>query len=295
MSNNQRAGEKSNVFISYAREDKAHAKKLAEFLEAQGHNVWWDPFIIAGTDYRAAIQQQLDQSDKVIVIWSSHSVRSPFVIDEAQRGQKKNKLIPIVIDVAEPPMGFGHLHSVQAKDLETEYAAILAAVEDRSPPTHAESQATPTAGLNPAHDYQAYSSDTLGLEFVYPQAVLQVDTTQEKAGKIPLITKDRQVEVLISRYPLPDHNNIRIGCRKEREELEEKGYTFNYIGPRKDKNWSNWYILTGLSPNDDEYFYKRWYTDKDVVSIEFNYPKSKIGLYNDVIPAMTLENRFKVW
>src|SRR5208283_1073914 len=121
------------IFISYSHEDKAVAEKLAKMLERHGCEVWWDTFLIADQDYRERIANQLETADKVIVLWSSHSVRSPFVIDEAQRANKRGKLIPIVIDVSDPPMGFGHLHTVLAKDIAAEFERIIAAIQDRTP------------------------------------------------------------------------------------------------------------------------------------------------------------------
>ena len=121
------------IFISYSHEDKVAVEKLAKQLESRGYEVWWDTFLIAGQDYREKIALQLATADNVIVVWSSHPVRSPFVIDEAQRANKLGKLIPIVIDVSDPPMGFGHLHTVSSKDIAAEFDRIEAAIEDRTP------------------------------------------------------------------------------------------------------------------------------------------------------------------
>ena len=83
------------IFISYSHEDKAVADKLGKLLERHGYEVWWDTFLIAGQNYRERIANQLATADKVIVLWSSHSVRCPFVIDQAQRANK-------LIDVSDP-------------------------------------------------------------------------------------------------------------------------------------------------------------------------------------------------
>jgi hypothetical protein len=123
----------SKIFISYAREDKGVAVKLANLLEVRGYEVWWDHCLIAGQDYREMIKEQLLAADKVIVLWSSHSIRSAFVIDEARFGNEAGKLIPIVIDVSDPPMGFGHLHTVLSKDIQSEIEPIVAALENRAP------------------------------------------------------------------------------------------------------------------------------------------------------------------
>jgi TIR domain len=326
ISDNADTGQK--VFVSYAREDKRHIEKLARFLESNGHTVWWDHLLIAGEDYREKILQQIDGADKVVVVWSNHSVKSPFVIDEAQRANNLNKLVPVIMDVSEPPMGFGHIHAVTAKNLESEYPAILASVENRQPPTRDQDRrqiktlrlllttvsalllalligygtyyiyttVVPrdlTTGLNPALNYQIYYSEKLGIKMVYPKSRLMVDTTQEEQGRIPLHTAERHQEVLVSRSPLPDHNNPRIGRRLEREALMGQGYTINYAGPSNPSNWEDWYILSGEKPNGNEFYYRRWYTEKDVVSIEFDYSKAMVGFYDDAIGAMTLKDRFQ--
>ena len=38
----------SDIFISYAREDRPRAAAIARALEAQGWSVWWDWIILAG-------------------------------------------------------------------------------------------------------------------------------------------------------------------------------------------------------------------------------------------------------
>jgi len=314
------------VFISYSREDKKHAKKLADFLSSCGHIVWWDQEIHAGSDYRQEISKALKSADKVIVLWTSHSVKSTFVIDEAQRANNDGKLVPVTMDVSEPPMGFGHLHAVSAVDLESEFPAILAAVESRPAPNQAQSlrklrhqkkvliasvivlaavvaglfvvfRPTGTASLkelNPALEYTWYYSESLGVRFPYPQAALMVDSTHENEGRIPLHARDRKQEVLVTVSRLPSHNSPRLGREAEFQKLKEEGATVNYLGPSNESNWDDWYAISGIKSDGDEFYIRRWYTDKDVVSIEFEYPVEKIGLYNDAIGAMTLGGRFQI-
>jgi len=223
-------------------------------------------------------------------------------------------------------MGFGHLHAVIAEDLEAEFPAILAAVECRSAPIPVggmrklrrqkkilgaslvivitalialslvvlKPHEDPLAKLNAALDYTWYHSEALDLRFPYPQAALMVDTTKEKEGRLPLHSRDRKQEVLITRTRLPSHNNVRVGRQLESEKLASEGDQANYLGPVNESNWSNWYVISGRKSNGDEFYYRRWYTDKDVVSIEFEYSPEKIGLYNDAIGAMTLDGRFQI-
>jgi hypothetical protein len=75
------------IFLSYAREDRRFAKKLAQLLESAGHSVWWDSRIGGGEDFSARIEAELDKSDVVLVAWSKESVKSRWVRDEADLRQ----------------------------------------------------------------------------------------------------------------------------------------------------------------------------------------------------------------
>src|SRR6478736_81593 len=90
-------GDVYDVFVSYAREDRACAERLAEALAACGLRVWWDRDIDVGADFAALIETRLQSCRSVIVLWSEHSVRSAFVKDEATRALDASKLHPVRI------------------------------------------------------------------------------------------------------------------------------------------------------------------------------------------------------
>ena len=74
------------VFLSYAREDRRFAEKLAQVLEEAGQVVWWDRHIEGGHEFSADIEAALERSDVVVVAWSATSVKSRWVRDEAAAG-----------------------------------------------------------------------------------------------------------------------------------------------------------------------------------------------------------------
>lgn len=104
------------VLISYSREDRDVAARIAKLLEQEGFSTWWDWKITGGTNYREEIGGAIKKADKVVVLWSEHSVRSDFVTDEAARAKAATKLVPICIDNSEPPLGFGGLHTISMPD-----------------------------------------------------------------------------------------------------------------------------------------------------------------------------------
>jgi hypothetical protein len=103
-----------DIFISYAREDSNTASKLSDALELEGLSVWWDRKISAGQTFDQVIKEQLDQSQCVIVLWSNASVSSNWVLDEVSEAQSQKKLVPVLIDDVQIPMGF---RRIQAADL----------------------------------------------------------------------------------------------------------------------------------------------------------------------------------
>ena len=73
----------SDVFLSYASEDRERAAQLARALGQQGWSVWWDRKIIAGQAFDQAIERELEAARAVVVLWSAHSIASEWVKNEA--------------------------------------------------------------------------------------------------------------------------------------------------------------------------------------------------------------------
>ena len=73
----------TDVFISYASEDRARAEMLAGALAALGWSVWWDRKIITGQAFDQAIEHALETARSVVVLWSRHAIASEWVKNEA--------------------------------------------------------------------------------------------------------------------------------------------------------------------------------------------------------------------
>jgi hypothetical protein len=104
----------ADIFLSYASKDRERARPLANALQSLGWSVWWDRKIPAGRTFAGVIEAAITESRRVIVLWSHESVKSQWVREEAEEGRKRGKLIPVIIDKVEPPMGF---RAIQAADL----------------------------------------------------------------------------------------------------------------------------------------------------------------------------------
>lgn len=114
-----------NLFLSYARDDRAAADRLGAALEAAGHRVWWDRQLSGGSQFSTAIEEELDAADHVLVLWSQHAVQSPWVRDEAAYARDLGKLIPLTLDGAPAPLGFRQFHTVDASGWVNDGRAVL--------------------------------------------------------------------------------------------------------------------------------------------------------------------------
>jgi hypothetical protein len=104
----------ADIFLSYANEDRETARAVAGLLESAGCTVWWDRRIPAGRTWRSMIEEALREMRCMVVLWSSHSVDSDWVKEEAEEARALGRLIPVLIEPVKPPVGF---RSIQAADL----------------------------------------------------------------------------------------------------------------------------------------------------------------------------------
>jgi TIR domain len=103
-----------DIFLSYARQDERRARELAQALAGKGYAVFWDRRIPPGRTWHNYIGEALSTAKCIVVVWSTSSVRSDWVLEEAQEGKARGVLIPVRVEKVELPFGF---RFVQAADL----------------------------------------------------------------------------------------------------------------------------------------------------------------------------------
>jgi hypothetical protein len=103
----------ADIFISYASVDRPFARRLADALRACGWSVWWDyGNLRGGQHFHRTIEEAIHDARVVIAVWSKASVESRWVRDEATLALEEDKLVPLRIDIARLPLGFGSIHTI---------------------------------------------------------------------------------------------------------------------------------------------------------------------------------------
>lgn len=99
-----------DVFISYARDDRELARKIAQQVESRGMSVWWDVVSMrAGQDFEALIRRALNRVRCVVVLWTAASIHPDrrWVRAEANVALSRDVLVPaLFVDPHDLPLPF---------------------------------------------------------------------------------------------------------------------------------------------------------------------------------------------
>lgn len=104
----------ADVFVSYARADLDRIAPLIELIERQGWSVFWDRRLVPGDQWREHLLDELQACTACVVVWSTASVASEWVVEETALAKARKILVPAKLDAVEIPLGF---RSVQAADV----------------------------------------------------------------------------------------------------------------------------------------------------------------------------------
>jgi hypothetical protein len=101
----------ADVFLSYRNTDERRkiVSRVATILRAHGVSVWWDYGLEAGESYRDQIAREMGAARLVIPFWCEESVKSQWVLMEAEMGREK--LLPVRLQRVAPPGAFEAMHA----------------------------------------------------------------------------------------------------------------------------------------------------------------------------------------
>ncbi|MEY2855456.1 MAG: hypothetical protein RL030_2588 [Pseudomonadota bacterium] len=150
----------ADVFVSYARQDKARVAPVVAAIESKGWSVWWDPDITPGQEFDDQIDAEITAALAVLVVWTPNSVTSRWVRGEAREAAERGVLVPVRFDQARLPMDVRAIHTTDLDGWGENAAGPQAQEFLRALGTHiARSQAT-----RPAQSSGASASSTSGKE-----------------------------------------------------------------------------------------------------------------------------------
>ncbi|HNP34263.1 MAG TPA: TIR domain-containing protein [Woeseiaceae bacterium] len=146
----------ADVFVSYARNDRARVAPLVAAIVARGWTVWWDPEITPGQEFDDQIDAEIDAAKAMMVVWTPTSVASRWVRGEAREAADRGILVPVRFDNARLPMDVRAIHTTDldgwgedpASPPAQEFLHALGAMIARAP-TRA---ASPSDGVATASD-----------------------------------------------------------------------------------------------------------------------------------------------
>lgn len=163
ITNHARGGvTRTDIFLSYARQDRATARIIAECLKEEGLTVWWDASLHSGETFDEVIERNLKDARAVVVLWSPASVASRWVRAEATLADRRNKLVPAIIQACDRPIIFELTHTAELSGwngdksdvrwrtfVEDLFRLIASGEEQPAPPEGHEPEAAASSSVRP--------------------------------------------------------------------------------------------------------------------------------------------------
>jgi len=97
--------EPSQVFISYSHDDREMADQIASGLLEAGFAVWMDTSIPAGSDWAAALEREMTESDAFVLLLSPNFLASEWGLYElgfilSENRSRGGKVVPVLVRAA---------------------------------------------------------------------------------------------------------------------------------------------------------------------------------------------------
>ncbi len=224
----------SYLFISYSKEDRDIAAKLAATLQEEHWEVFWDRKIEAGAEWNDEIQLKLREARCVIVLWSSASRKSLWVRGEAAEAYDREAYLPFSIDSSPPPSLFDRrqvasLEAWVARGDEKELANLKAAVRSRVEPLPMYrnlERAIEGEPVTPSHLHLVHSCWRVDKQTPYGVMPYQIHIIV--FGHETALKRVREVEYCLPGYP-PGHDRQMGGPRERLFELKELANGFSIV------------------------------------------------------------------
>jgi formylglycine-generating enzyme required for sulfatase activity len=243
----------SDIFLSYAREDLSQVLPLVQALERHGWAVWWDRTIPPGKTFDRGIQEALDASRCVIVVWSRASVDSDWVKAEAEEGRRRGILIPVMIDEARIPLGFRQIQTARLVDWQgTEahegFDIVMRALTDLLGPPTAKEVMEPEPPAEPQIDAIQPGDEEPSVP--KPEKAEKADTSREEESRQkPDQDATREIGEREKATPFLSKTRLLLGVIVVT--LSLLILTFYFVISPKDKESSVGQVIKG-SPKDKE-------------------------------------------
>ena len=103
------------VFVSCAAADDFLAAALCRALDVAGLASRRHQERALTAAYLASNQEWLDQAAIILVIWTHASIRTAWVVQEADEGARRKVLVNVEADGARAPIGFGDAQSIRVR------------------------------------------------------------------------------------------------------------------------------------------------------------------------------------
>ncbi|HEY9727180.1 MAG TPA: TIR domain-containing protein [Chroococcales cyanobacterium] len=105
----------TQVFLSYADEDRPFMHKVARTLMREGMTVWTNRTDIkSGAEYGEVIDRGIEQADNMVYLMSPGSLKSVYCQKELSYAKSLNKrIIPLQIEQVDPEQIFPQLRTIQ--------------------------------------------------------------------------------------------------------------------------------------------------------------------------------------